>query len=447
MEQQQETGMNMIQTLEGLWMSAMNFAVSLTVPGWRLYQMLIILGLIALAYCLHHVSGKVLQNWVRGREGWKTWQLRMIVQVRKRLGLIWFSAFAWGTWAVMQNVTWPSRSYLIGLAGTLAISWLLISFATRFVRNKFLRRLVSWGLWIYATLYYLNVSDAVAGFLDGLSIELGDFRVSVLTLISAVVLIGVLFTIARLVSTTTATTIRRNEEISPSMQVLAVKGVQIFLYGIAFFVGINSVGIDLSGLAILTGAIGVGLGFGLQKVISNLVSGVIILLDKSIKPGDVISLGETFGWIQTLGARYASVVTRDGKEYLIPNEDLITNQVVNWSHSNDYVRLDIFFGTAYADDPHQVRELAINAATTVDRVLDYPKRPVCHIVGFGDSSVDYILRFWIKDPTGGLTNIRGGVYLALWDAFKDNNISIPFPQREVTMLKDEALKDEAQVFD
>ncbi|CAN0468077.1 unnamed protein product, partial [Hapterophycus canaliculatus] len=252
----------------------------------------------------------------------------------------------------MQNVTWPSRSYLIGLAGTLAISWLLISFATRFVRNKFLRRLVSWGLWIYATLYYLNVSDAVAGFLDGLSIELGDFRVSVLTLISAVVLIGVLFTIARLVSTTTATTIRRNEEISPSMQVLAVKGVQIFLYGVAFFVGINSVGIDLSGLAILTGAIGVGLGFGLQKVISNLVSGVIILLDKSIKPGDVISLGETFGWIQTLGARYASVVTRDGKEYLIPNEDLITNHVVNWSHSNDYVRLDIFFGTAYADDPH-----------------------------------------------------------------------------------------------
>jgi len=436
MEQEQQSGMNMLQSFEGLWSSAMNFVVSLTVPGWRLYQVLIIIGLIAAAYCLHHVSGKMLQNWVRGHEGWKTWQLRMIVAVRKRLGLIWFVILSSGTWAVMQGITWPSRSYLIGLASTLAISWLMISFATRFVRNKFLRRLVSWGLWIYVTLYYLNVSDEVASFLDGLSIELGEFRISILTLISAVVLIGVLFTLARLVSTTTATTIRRNEEMSPSMQVLAVKAVQISLYGIAFFVGINSVGIDLSGLAILTGAIGVGLGFGLQKVISNLVSGVIILLDKSIKPGDVISLGETFGWIQTLGARYASVVTRDGKEYLIPNEDLITNQVVNWSHSNDYVRLDIFFGTAYGDDPHQVRELAINAAITVERVLDFPKRPVCHIVGFGDSSVDYILRFWIKDPTGGLTNIRGGVYLALWDAFKENNISIPFPQREVKMLDD-----------
>jgi small-conductance mechanosensitive channel len=276
----------------------------------------------------------------------------------------------------------------------------------------------------------------VGEFLDDLAFEVGDFRISIMTIISALVVIGVLLTLARIGSTTTATTIRRNEDISPSMQVLAVKAVQITLYGFAFFVGINTVGIDLSGLAILTGAIGVGLGFGLQKVISNLVSGVIILLDKSIKPGDVISLGETFGWIQTLGARYASVVTRDGKEYLIPNEDLITNQVVNWSHSNDYVRLDIFFGTAYSDDPHKVRELAIEAATTVERVLDHPKRPVCHIVGFGDSSVDYILRFWIKDPTGGLTNIRGGVYLALWDAFKANNISIPFPQREVRMLEE-----------
>jgi len=189
---------------------------------------------------------------------------------------------------------------------------------------------------------------------------------------------------------------------------------------------------------VLSGAIGVGLGFGLQKVVSNLVSGVIILLDKSIKPGDVISLGDTFGWIQTLGARYASVVTRDGKEYLIPNEDLITGQVVNWSHSNDFVRLDIYFGTAYSDDPHQVRKLAIEAASGVDRVLSF-KPPVCHIVGFGDSSVDYILRFWIKDPTGGLTNIRGHVYLALWDAFQEYNISIPFPQREVLLLEDSKL--------
>ena len=380
----------------------------------------------------------MLQNWVRSREGWSKWQLRVVVQVKRRLGLIWFALLAGLLYQVMQNVTWPSRSYLIGLAATLAAIYVGIAFAARLVRNRPLRRMVTWGLWIYATLYMLNVADDVALFLDGVALTVGEFRLSVLTIMTALVVVGALLTMARLVSTTTAATIRKNEDISPSMQVLAVKGVQILLYGLAFFIGVRAVGIDLTGLAVLSGAIGVGLGFGLQKVVSNLVSGVIILLDKSIKPGDVISLGETFGWIQTLGARYASVVTRDGKEYLIPNEDLITGQVVNWSHSNDFVRLDIYFGTAYSDDPHLVRKLAVEAAKGVDRVLSY-KAPVCHIVGFGDSSVDYILRFWIKDPTGGLTNIRGNVYLALWDAFKEHGISIPFPQREVKVIEDSQL--------
>jgi len=429
---------NFLISLRALFDGVLGFGESVLNPGWRQNQILILLALVALAWILHRVTGTMLQNWVRSREGWSKWQLRGVVQVKRRLGLIWFAVLAGLLYQVMQNVTWPSRSYLIGLAATLAAIYVGIAFAARLVRNRPLRRMVTWGLWIYATLYMLNVADDVAVFLDGVALTIGEFRLSVMTVLTALVVVGALLTMARLVSTTTAATIRKNEDISPSMQVLAVKGVQILLYGLAFFIGVRAVGIDLTGLAVLSGAIGVGLGFGLQKVVSNLVSGVIILLDKSIKPGDVISLGETFGWIQTLGARYASVVTRDGKEYLIPNEDLITGQVVNWSHSNDFVRLDIYFGTAYADDPHVVRKLAVEAAKSVDRVLSY-KAPVCHIVGFGDSSVDYILRFWIKDPTGGLTNIRGNVYLALWDAFKENDISIPFPQREVKVIEDSQL--------
>ena len=414
------------------------FVQSIVTPGWRQNQIIILIALASIAWVLHRVSGNLLENYVRSREGWAKWKLRMVVQVKRRLGLMWFALMAGSIYLVMQNITWPSRSYLIGLAATLAAVWVGIAYAARLVRNRFMRRMVMWGLWIYATFYFLNIADEVSAFLDRLAIEVGDFRLSVLTIITAAVVIGVLFTGARLVSTTTSARIRKNEDISPSMQVLAVKGVQVLLYGFAFFMGVKAVGIDLTGLAVLSGAIGVGLGFGLQKVVSNLVSGVIILIDKSIKPGDVISLGDTFGWIQTLGARYASVVTRDGKEYLIPNEDLITGQVVNWSHSNDFVRLDIYFGTAYGDDPHVVRKLAVDAAKGVDRVLSF-KAPVCHIVGFGDSSVDYILRFWIKDPTGGLTNIRGNVYLALWDTFKEHDISIPFPQREVLMLEDSKL--------
>ena len=305
--------------------------------------------------------------------------------------------------------------------------------ATRLIVNGFLRSVVRYAAWTWVTLSILGLTDDTRDLLDRIAIDLGDMRLSVWLVLQAVTVLAVLMFGARFLSRSSAAQIRRNQEISPSMQVLAEKILQVLLYGAAFFIGLRAVGVDLTGLAVLSGAIGVGLGFGLQKVVSNLVSGVILLLDRSIKPGDVISLGETFGWINSLGARYVSITTRDGREYLIPNEDLITGQVVNWSHSNDYVRLDIEFGTAYSDDPHKVRRIAIEAAKGVDRVLEF-KAPVCHIVGFGDSSVNYLLRFWIKDPTGGLTNIRGNVYLALWDAFQEHGISIPFPQREVRML-------------
>ena len=309
-----------------------------------------------------------------------------------------------------------------------------MTFATRLIGNNFLRSIVRYGAWAWVTLNILGLTEETITLLDSISLNIGEFRISVWLVLQAIFILGVFFVGARFISKTTSSRIQNNEDISPSLRVLLVKLIQITLYGIAFFVGLKAVGFDLTGLAVLSGAIGVGLGFGLQKVVSNLVSGVIILLDKSIKPGDVISVGETFGWINSLGARYVSITTRDGREYLIPNEDLITTQVVNWSHSNDFVRLDIYFGTAYGDNPHDVRRIAIDAAKSVDRVLTF-RPPVCHIVGFGDSSVDYILRFWIKDPTGGLTNIRGNVYLALWDAFEENGISIPFPQREVKMLE------------
>lgn len=429
-------GDELVMLLSELAAAATNFGTRLITPGWTQYQALMIVGLALLGWLLGRAAGHALDSWVRSRSGWQAWQLRAIIQFRQRLWLIWYVVLAWGLWAVMQQVTWPSRSYLIGVAATIATAWLLIAFAARLVRNRSLRRIVTWGLWVYATLFFLGLVEPVASFLDSVAFEAGEFRLSLLSLLQGVVAVAVLVTLARILSTQASNSLRRNEDISPSMQVLAVKAVQITLYGLAFFIGVQAVGIDLTGLAVLSGAIGVGLGFGLQKVVSNLVSGVIILLDKSIKPGDVISLGETFGWINALGARYVSITTRDGKEFLIPNEDLITGQVVNWSHSNDFVRLDIYFGTAYSDDPHQVRKLAIAAAAGVDRVLE-SRPPVCHIVGFGDSSVDYILRFWISDPTGGLTNIRGNVYLALWDAFQAHDISIPFPQREVRMLGDD----------
>lgn len=404
---------------------------------WTAYQLLIAMGLFALAHvCAKAVRPRV-SAWMHAREGWPTWRMRVLVVIRRRIRMILFVGLMWLVVMIMREVTWPSRSYLLGVLAYLATAWLVVSFVTRLIGNPFFRVLVRYGAWIWVTLHILNLKDEAQAALDSIALELGETRVSLWLVLQAVVMVAALVTLARFITTASAAQIRRNEDISPSMQVLVVKVLQVVFYTMAFVVALRVVGVDLTGLAVLSGAIGVGLGFGLQKVVSNLVSGIIILLDKSIKPGDVISLGDTFGWINALGARYVSVVTRDGREYLIPNEDLITGQVVNWSHSSDFVRLDINFGTSYSDDPHKVRALAIEAAQSVDRVLAHPKAPVCHIVGFGDSSVDYVLRFWIKDPTGGLTNIRGNVFLALWDSFQDNRISIPFPQREVRVLSEE----------
>ncbi|NPD19749.1 mechanosensitive ion channel family protein [Alterinioella nitratireducens] len=404
---------------------------------WNFYQISIAAGLFLLAHLLRRVLGPRIRAWMASREGWPKWRMRILVVIHRRLRGIFFVLLIWPLVFGMQEFTWPSRSYLLIIIAQLATAWLIVTFVTRLIHSPVIRSLLRYGAWAYVTLLILDLEDDAAAILDSIGFSLGEFRLSLLLVLQGILIVTALMVAARFLSRTTSSRIQRNEDISPSMRVLVVKAVQVVLYGTGLYIGLKAVGVDLTGLAFLSGAIGVGLGFGLQKVVSNLVSGIIILLDKSIKPGDVISLGDTFGWIETLGARYASVVTRDGKEYLIPNEDLITSQVVNWSHSNQFVRLDINFGTAYADDPHKVRKLAIEAARSVDRVLS-SRAPVCHIVGFGDSSVDYVLRFWILDPTGGLTNIRGNVFLALWDSFQENGISIPFPQREVRMLGEAA---------
>ena len=426
-----------------LWTQAQDFLTGLMRP-WNAYQIGIIIGVILVAWVLTKLVGPRFHDWLRTREGWPKWRMRFAVLLHRRLNLIFFILVMWPVVWAMREYTWPSRSYFLAVSAKLAFAWLVIAILTRLISNGFLRTLVRYAGWTWVTLSILGITDEFRTLLDSAALSLGETRISIWLVLQAIIVIGALFALARFVSSTTSSQIKKNKEISPSMQVLAVKFLQVILYGMAFFIGLRAIGVDLTGLAVLSGAIGVGLGFGLQKVVSNLVSGVIILLDKSIKPGDVISLGDTFGWINSLGARYVSVVTRDGKEYLIPNEDLITGQVVNWSHSNDFVRLDIYFGTSYGCDPHAVRKIAIEAAKSVDRVLSF-KAPVCHIVGFGDSSVDYILRFWISDPTGGLTNIRGNVYLALWDAFQENNISIPFPQREVRLLDDDPTGESAAV--
>ncbi len=398
---------------------------------WFAYQVLIMAVLYVAARLITSRIEPRIEERVRAIKG-NPALLRLIAPLLRKTQLIIFVTFLSATLVLMRSLTWPSYSYVISVVLSLAFAWLLISILSRIIHSRAIGRMVAVAVWAYVAVSILGITDDVAMFLEGIGFSVGELRISALLLLKAAVLLTVTLWLAIYAGNFLENRIQRSEELTPSLRVLFGKLLKISLIVIAAVFAMSGLGIDLTAFTIFSGAVGVGIGFGLQKVVSNFISGIIILLDRSIKPGDTISLGETFGWIRELRARFVSVVTRDGREYLIPNEDFITREVINWSFSNELVRLDVPFGVSYESDPHQVTALAIEAASTVDRVVQ-SKDPVCWMTGFGDSSLDFLLRFWINDPQNGITNIRGKVLLALWDAFKANGIKIPFPHREVIM--------------
>jgi len=358
--------------------------------------------------------------------------LRVLIVLLRRLDWVIFVLLSGVALLLMRSFGWQGSEYVVSTALLLALAWVVLALLAQMIRSRMLGRMVSVLVWVYVALVLLGAVDEAAMLLDAVGFSIGTFRLSLLLIIKVVVLMGALLWGAISLGNFFDTRLQKAEELTPSLRVLLGKVVRIVLIITATLVGLSGLGLDLTLFTVFSGAIGVGLGFGLQKVVSNFISGIIILMDRSIKPGDTISLGETFGWIRELRARFVSVVTRDGREYLIPNEDFITHEVINWSFTDALVRLDVEFGVAYDSNPHEVSALAIEAAARCPRVFP-GKKPVCWLTGFGDSSLDFILRFWINDPREGLTNIRGVVLLALWDTFKEHGVHIPYPHREVIM--------------
>ena len=359
--------------------------------------------------------------------------LRIVIALLRRMEWVFLITFLGIAYVLTNNFAWPENNTLIYGAFILSGTWLIISVISHTIRKRLLRKVFAVVAWVYAAAAILGVTNDVALILDSAGFTVGDIRFSILRVLQVAILLGFSLWFAFSFGNFIDKRIQRVEELTPSLRVLFGKIVRISLVVVASFIVLSGLGIDLTALTVLSGAVGVGIGFGLQKVVSNFISGIIILLDQSIKPGDTISLGETFGWIRELRARFVSVITRDGREFLIPNEDFITTEVINWSFTDKFVRLDVNFGASYDSDPHTVIRIAIEAAAGVDRVDSYTKKPVCWMTEFGDSSLNYKLRFWISDPQAGLTNIRGKVLLALWDKFQENDIGIPYPHREIIM--------------
>lgn len=329
------------------------------------------------------------------------------------------------------------RHNVVRLVASLLNAWIVIRLAAAIVDDPVWARTIATIAWTLAALNIVGWLEPGIEILDGLALQVGEFRVSVYGIIKAVLSLAVLLWVASFASRLFEQRIQKVHRLTPSVQVLMSKLLKLVLLSVAVLFALSTIGVDLTALAVFGGAVGVGIGLGLQRIVANLISGVILLLDRSIKPGDVIAIGETFGWIQSLGARYTAVRTRDGTEFLIPNEDLITTQVENWSHSDVKLRLKIPVGIAYSCDPHFAIKLCNEAAAKCARVLDNPG-PNTLLRGFGDNSVDLEIRFWINDPQNGRGNIMSEILLNVWDAFKEHDIEIPFPQRDLHLRSGDA---------
>ncbi len=329
---------------------------------------------------------------------------------------------------VAMDAEWPHD--LLTIVVNLLAVWVVIQTTSSLFNNTAWIRLIAVLAWSLAALNIMDLLGPTIRLLDRMALTFGAVRISLLTVLTGLLTLALLLWAARSLSRLLEKRIRENSALSPSIQVLFIKLSKVALIAAAILIGLRIVGLDLTGFTIFTGAVGVGIGFGLQKIVSNLISGIILLLDKSIKPGDVITVGETYGWVNSLGARYTSLITQDGKEFLIPNEDLITQRVENWSFSNSTVRLKIPVSIAYNSDVRKAMALCEEAARQTARIIQNPS-PICLLVAFGNSSLDLELRAWINDPVNGVKNVKSEVLLRVWENFQEQGINIPYPQRDI----------------
>ena len=292
-------------------------------------------------------------------------------------------------------------------------------------------------IWLTIAAEYLGWLDPIISTLDSLGIAAGKSRITVWSVLKLLFTLTLFMLAATWISRWVERRVKRLTNVAHSTRIGIAKFANAFLIGLSILMGLNAAGVDLTALTVLTGAIGLGLGFGLQSIAANFVSGFVLLMDRSIKPGDVISLSgqagtstENFGWVQELRGRYVVIRDRDGIEMLVPNQQLISNAVINWSYTDPRIRLKLPIRVSYADDPEFAIKVLLSACQGQPRVLAEPP-PVARLMQFGDSGIELELRFWISDPQEGVNNVRSEVNRAIWRLFKEHKITIPMAQREI----------------
>lgn len=344
--------------------------------------------------------------------------------------------FLWLAEAVARGA--GVQTLLARNVSSLLMAWIVIRLFSHVVRSPAWSRVVFVVAWSVAALEILGLLDGIESSLVEIGLTYGDVRISALNVIRALIVLAILLWLGALLQRFLEPRITHARNLTPTLQVLLVQGLKFLLPGLALLAALPVLGINLTALTVFGGALAIGAGLGLQRTVGNLVSGLLLLTSGSIRPGDVIAVKdmsdvETFGRVTSISTHYVSLRTRAGKEYLIPNETFVTNGVENWSHSDDKVRLKVPFGISYECDPRLAMKLALEAAAAVPRVIKDP-RPVCLLMGFGDSAVEFELRVWISDPMNGVANVKSECLLQIWDHFQANSIRIPYPQRDLHIV-------------
>jgi small-conductance mechanosensitive channel len=333
----------------------------------------------------------------------------------------------------------------LNAATDLVLAWIVIRLLSFTVRSATASGAISVVAWSVAALSILHLYWPLVGYLRSIRLYERDHThyITVLDAVHAAVVLVVLLWLTRLIYRAVERQISQSTSLTPSLQVLFVQLLQIFLPAIAIVIALQTVGLDLTTLTVAFGAIGLGVGLGLQRIVANLVAGLTLLIGKTIKPGDIIEYKNSYGWVTGMGARYVTLRTRDGVEHLVPNDYFLENGVENWSYSDIRLRLHVPVSISYDSDLRKAIALGVEAAKSVKRVIDRPE-PLCLLKGFGESSVDLEIRMWIEDPRNGTQNVKSEVLLAVWDRYKEAGIRFPFPQRDIRIV---SMPDKGEVRD
>ncbi|EEF78643.1 mechanosensitive ion channel family protein [Methylophaga thiooxydans] len=332
------------------------------------------------------------------------------------------------------------QSWLLRVGLSFAVIFMLYSIINRFVEKQLFRKLAIWFILPIAVLHVFGWLDEVVAYLETISLQIGNFKISAYGVARVVIFGTVLFWLGRLSNSAGQQIIRNQHDLDIGTREVFAKLFQVTLFFIVFLLLLQIMGINLTALAVFGGALGVGLGFGLQAIASNFISGIILLLDRSLSVGDYVEMEDgRCGTIRQLNMRSTTLETFDGKDIMVPNEQFITTSFTNWTHKNTKQRYALEFQVAYKTDLHQLFELIREVANSHPQVIsgdDIPieERPDAEIKGFADSGVDILVEFWMDGVDDGPNRVGADLLLMIWDVLKQHGIEIPFPQREVKIL-------------